>query len=223
MILLVEDDLALRLAIGANLRAAGHDVLPLSTAEEAEALVQQGHSPSLVILDWMLPGRSGVELLSGWRRQGHRFPALLLTARDAVADRVAGLDAGADDYLVKPFATEELLARVRALLRRKDTPATVLVLSACTVDLLRGEVRRADGTEDTLTTKELALLAYLAARPCEVVDREELHRQIWQQRAGLLSRSADHTIARLRAKVERDPAEPRHVLTAHGSGYRFVP
>lgn len=223
MILLVEDDLSLRLAVGASLRADGHEVVPLSTAEEASALVASGRSPELVVLDWTLPGQSGLDLLLGWRRQGLVFPVLLLTARDAVTDRVLGLDSGADDYLVKPFATEELLARVRAGLRRKKPVREVLSLAACTIDLVRGTVVRLDGGSEALTTKELELLSYLAARPGAVVDREELHRDVWGQRAGLLTRSADHTVARLRAKIEDDPAAPRHVLTVHGRGYRFVP
>jgi DNA-binding response OmpR family regulator len=222
VILLVEGDLALRLAVGASLRADGHEVVPLSTAEEALAMVQSGPVPELVVLDWTLPGMSGLDLLAAWRRQGLAFPVLMLTARDAVSERVRGLDAGADDYLVKPFATEELLARVRARLRRSDG-GSVLRLSACVVDLVRGVVQREGAPEEVLTTKELELLRYLAARPGQVVDREELHRQVWGHRAGLLSRSADHTIVRLRSKIEPDPTSPRHVLTVHGKGYRFEP
>jgi DNA-binding response OmpR family regulator len=223
MILLVEDDLALRLAVGASLRAEGHEVVPLASAEEAAALVAGGAVPELVVLDWMLPGTSGIELLAAWRRQGLTFPVLLLTARDAVRDRIVGLDAGADDYVVKPFAMEELLARVRAQRRRAGTSDGSLRLSGCTVDLARGRVACADGREELLTTKELELLRYLAARPGVAVDREVLHREVWGHRAGLISRSADHTVVRLRAKVEEDPASPRHLLTVHGLGYRFEP
>jgi two-component system response regulator MtrA len=148
---------------------------------------------------------------------------IVLTARGRWHDKLAGFDAGADDYLVKPFATEELLARVRVRLRRSEPPSGTLRLSGCTVDLVRGLVRREGSPDEVLTTKELELLRYLAARPSQVVDREQLHRQVWDHRAGLLSRSADHTIVRLRSKIELDPTSPRHVLTVHGKGYRFEP
>lgn len=221
-LLLVEDDLGLRLGLTASLRAAGHQVVAVASAEEADAAVRDG-APDLVVLDWGLPGMSGLELLEGWRARGVGLPVIFLTARDEVRDRVRGLEAGADDYLTKPFATEELLARIAVRLRGVAARAgRVLELAGgVVVDLARGEVVR-DGAREALTTHEAGLLAYLDRRAGEAVSRDDLLREVWGYRAGVVSRAVDNTVARLRAKIECDPAAPRHVLTVHGIGYRFV-
>lgn len=217
-IILVEDNFALRLSLGASLRQAGYEVLPFGSAEEADAAVAVAE-PAAAVVDWMLPGQSGIDLLRSWRQAGRGFPVIVLTARDAVDDRVQGLDAGADDYLVKPFATEELLARIRVCLRGRAT-GSALTLSGCTVDLARGVVRRGD-QEIELTTKEVELLRFLAANPGRNLDRDELHRKVWGHVGQALGRSVDNAVARLRTKVEDDPKRPRHILTVHGAGYRF--
>lgn len=221
-ILLVEDTFALRVGLLAALRGAGHDVVGVGSAEEARDEVARA-LPALVVLDWMLPGEQGIELLRSWRAAGLRFPVLLLTARDAVADRVDGLSSGANDYVVKPFATEELLARVAVQLRdRAPLDTKRLRLSDREVDLAREVVHHA-GQEVPLTTQEARCLAYLAERPGRNVEREDLLRDVWGYRGGVVTRSVDNTVLRLRAKIEPDPARPRHVVTVQGVGYRFEP
>lgn len=220
-VLLVEDTFALRLAVAASLRNAGYDVVPVGSAEEAADEVSRA-LPALVILDWMLPGEQGIDLLKRWRAAGLRFPVILLTARDAVGDRVNGLVTGANDYVVKPFATEELLARVAVQLRDRVSPAGRLQLSDRVVDLAR-EVVIQGAEEVPLTTQEARCLAYLAERAGRGVDRDDLLRDVWGYRSAVQTRSVDNTILRLRAKIEPDPARPRHVITVQGRGYRFEP
>ena len=218
-VLLVEDTFALRLALAASLRAAGYDVVAVGSAEEAREAAE-ANPPAVVVLDWMLPGEQGIDLLRAWRAMGRRFPVILLTARDAVPDRVTGLGAGASDYVVKPFATEELLARVAVQLRDRVTGTGRLALSDREVDFAREVVIRG-AEEQTLTTQEARCLAYLAERAGRNVDREDLLRDVWGYRGGVVTRSVDNTILRLRAKIEADPARPRHVITVQGVGYRF--
>ena len=220
-VLLVEDTFALRLAVAASLRNAGYDVVPVGSAEEAAEEVSRA-LPALVVLDWMLPGEQGIDLLKRWRAAGLRFPVILLTARDAVGDRVNGLVTGANDYVVKPFATEELLARVAVQLRDRVSPAGRLQLSDRVVDLAR-EVVIQGAEEVPLTTQEARCLAYLAERAGRGVDRDDLLRDVWGYRSAVQTRSVDNTILRLRAKIEPDPARPRHVITVQGRGYRFEP
>lgn len=218
-VLLVEDTFPLRLALTASLRNAGYDVVAVGSAEEASDEVSR-LLPAVVVLDWMLPGEQGVDLLKRWRAAGLRFPVILLTARDAVSDRVAGLEAGANDYLVKPFATEELLARLAVQLRDRPASTQRLRLWDREVDLARELVYHA-GRELPLTTQEARCLAYLAERAGRSVDRDDLLRDVWGYRGGVVTRSVDNTVLRLRAKIEADPARPRHVLTVQGLGYRF--
>jgi DNA-binding response OmpR family regulator len=220
-ILLVEDTFALRVAVAASLRNAGYDVVAVGSAEEAQEEAARG-IPAVVILDWMLPGVQGIDLLKTWRAAGLRFPVILLTARDAVADRVGGLGAGANDYVVKPFATEELLARVAVQLRDRSVTTGRLRLGDREVDLAREVVIR-NGEEVALTTQEARCLAYLAERAGRSVERDDLLRDVWGYRGGVVTRSVDNTILRLRAKIEPDPARPRHVITVQGVGYRFEP
>jgi DNA-binding response OmpR family regulator len=219
-VLLVEDDFALRLGLTASLKAAGYKVTAVGSAEEAEAAVDDA-TPALILLDWNLPGQSGVERLRRWRADGMLAPVILLTARDALADRVEGLDAGADDYLVKPFATEELLARLRARLRARPAPTNdALRLGAHQIDLGRQRVQR-DGEVTALSAQEVAILRLLIAGAGQVVSREDLLREVWGWRAAGQTRSVDNAVVRLRAKLEDDPRHPRHLLTVRGVGYRL--
>jgi DNA-binding response OmpR family regulator len=222
-ILVIEDDAAILRGLVDNLIYEGHEVFT-ATDGEAGYDVQKKRKPDLIILDLMLPRMSGLELCRKLRREGIQTPILMLTARSEESDRVIGLDLGADDYVTKPFSVRELMARVRALLRRtqssSDLPAE-LKFDDVEVDFRRYvAVRRGKPVE--MTRKEFATLRLLAARAGEVVSREELLNEVWGYEAYPVSRTVDNHIAGLRAKLEKEPARPVHIRTVHGVGYKFV-
>jgi DNA-binding response OmpR family regulator len=222
-ILVVEDDAAILRGLGDNLRYESYDVLAAPDGESGYRLAREKR-PDLLILDLMLPGLSGYELCRKLRDQGDRTPILMLTARGEEADRVLGLDLGADDYMVKPFSVRELLARVRALLRRAQPARGMpeeLRFGDITVDFRSWEARKA-GTPLEMTRKEFGVLRYLASREGEVVTRDELLNEVWGYENYPTTRTVDNHIASLRAKIERDPALPEHLRTVHGVGYKFV-
>ena len=204
-LLLVEDEPSLRLGLRLALEGAGHRVLEAATAQEAWPLLREAE---LVVLDWMLPDEPGVPL-----------PVLMLTARAGVRDRVEGLSRGADDYLVKPFAVEELLARLEALLRRAGK-RKVLRRGPLLLDLERMEARL-EGNPLPLTRREFALLAYLAERPGRVCTREELLEAVWGPDYLGTPRTVDQHVLQLREKLGEDPKAPRFLETVRGVGYRF--
>ena len=218
-ILVIEDEPKIASAVAEGLQAAGYDVGIADTGEDGFfRFVSQ--PCDLVILDWMLPGRDGIEILETIRAQGRTTPVLLLTARDAVEDRVRGLDAGADDYLVKPFAFPELEARVRALLRRKPAgPALHLAIGPLELDVGTRRVLR-DGVEIALTLREFDLLHYLMQHAGHVVSREMLARDVWEEtvRATPLDNVIDVHMARLRKKVD-DGSGARLIETVRGVGF----
>lgn len=218
-ILLVEDEIKVGNALSDGLQAEGYEITWAQTGEEGFF-----HASScafdVIILDVMLPGRDGIEVLHTLRKQGSKTPVLLLTARDAIEDRVLGLDAGADDYLVKPFAFAELSARVRALLRRnKPDPAVALTIGALEIDPIRRTVNRG-GHRIDLTAREFELLEYLARNHGRVVSREMLARDVWKEsgRATPLDNVIDVHVARLRRKMD-DPFETRLLHTVRGVGF----
>jgi DNA-binding response OmpR family regulator len=218
-ILLVEDERKVARALQDGLQTEGYTVAVVHNAEEA--LFQLSSEPfDLALLDIMLAGRSGIELLSTMRRQDIKIPVLLVTAKDAIEDRILGLDAGADDYLVKPFAFPELSARVRALLRR-GRPGSVLLLKIddLEMDLARRTVRRGMRTL-SVTVKEFELLKYLLTNQGEVVSREMLARDIWKEivRHPSLDNAIDVHIARLRRKVD-DGFDTKLIHTVRGVGF----
>jgi DNA-binding response OmpR family regulator len=177
----------------------------------------------LVLLDVMMPGLDGYAVCRELRKRGRDMPVLMLTAKALVDDRVAGLDSGADDYLVKPFSLKELLARVRALLRRHERGAAVpdvLELGAVRVDFGRRMLVR-DGSEHPLAEKEFGILRLLAAHPGETVSREKFLDVVWGYHAYPSTRTVDNFIAALRAKLEADPANPQYLVTVRGIGYRL--
>jgi DNA-binding response OmpR family regulator len=198
------------------------------TAADGEAAYRliSEKKPDLVVLDLMLPKLSGYELCRRIRSEGMTTLILMLTARSDEADRVVGLDMGADDYLTKPFSIRELLARVRALLRRTQsiprTQVDQLVAGDVTVDFRRYEARKA-GKPFDMTRREFQILQVLASRPGEVVTRDELLNQVWGLDASPTTRTIDNHIAGLRAKLEPDPEMPRHILTLRGVGYKWSP
>lgn len=218
-ILLVEDEVKIGAALNEGLQAEGYEVTWEQTGEEAFFLASS-RAFDLIILDVMLPGRDGIEVLRTLRHQGSKTPVLLLTAKDAIEDRVLGLDAGADDYLVKPFALAELSARIRALLRRnKIEPSGTLSVAALQIDPIRRLVSREDRRID-LTAREFDLLEYLARNYNRVVSREMLARDVWKEsgRATPLDNVIDVHIARLRRKLD-DPFDTKLLHTVRGVGF----
>jgi DNA-binding response OmpR family regulator len=223
-VLVVEDDPGILRTVADNLRFENYEVV---TAMDGEAafVVQRAQQADLIVLDLMLPRMSGLDLCRKLRAADDQVPVLMLTARGEEADRVAGLDLGADDYVVKPFSVPELMARIRALLRRASSASALpgsLAFGQVEVDFRRYSARRGGAPVD-MTRKEFALLRFLASRENAVVTRDELLNKVWGFEAYPLTRTVDNHIASLRAKLETDPGRPVHIQTVHGVGYKFVP
>jgi len=223
-VLIVEDDPAILRGLTDNLLAESYEVLTATDGEAGYRLIRE-QQPDLVILDLMLPRMGGHEVCRKLRDEGNTVPILMLTARGEEADRVLGLDLGADDYVTKPFSVRELLARVRAIVRRAHPPTPLpdeLRFDDVVVNFRSYEVRRGDQRIE-MTRKEFGMLQYLAARSGEVVRRDELLEEVWDYRNYPTTRTVDNHVLALRAKLEEKPAEPRHLITVHGVGYKFVP
>jgi len=221
-ILIIEDERPMRLALEDCLRSEDYRVITADdgAAGLAKALAEK---PDLILLDVMLPKLDGFALCAELRRLGHAVPVLMLTAKGQVEDRVTGLDAGADDYLVKPFSTDELLARVRALLRRAQRHSRSvrhLQFGDTVIDLAKQTARRRH-KQLHLTAKEYAILRLLAEAEGEPVSRERFLDVVWGYAAFPTTRTVDNHIASLRAKLEPNPEQPRWLKTVHGVGYRL--
>jgi DNA-binding response OmpR family regulator len=225
-ILIVEDDRAIARGLQTNLEFEGHAVRHLVNGSDVPAAVQAA-PPDLLILDVMLPGLNGFEICRRIRATNGQLPILMLTARGDDVDKAIGLDLGADDYLTKPFSLTELLARVRALLRRANIsgepslPST-LAFGDVVIDFGRFVATRG-GQPVHLTAKEFFLLQHLAAAEGTALRRDTLIDRVWGADVNVTSRTVDTHVLSLRQKLEANPAEPRHLLTVHGVGYRFVP
>ncbi len=222
-VLVVEDDAAILRGLTDNLEAESYVVLTARDGEAGYAILEQ-EEPDLVILDLMLPKLSGYEICQRARSEGMTVPILMLTAKGTESDRVLGLDLGADDYVTKPFSVRELLARVRALLRRGQSADAVpdeLEFDDVVVDFRSFEARKGDDVIK-LTRKEFGTLRFLAGRRGEVVRRDELLREVWNYKRYPTTRTVDNHVASLRSKIEKDPSDPRHLLTVHGVGYKLV-
>ena len=222
-ILVIEDDPAILRGLNETLKRESYEVLAAADGETGYRLVRE-KSPDLVILDLMLPKLSGYEICRKMRSDGVQTPILMLTARGDEGDRVLGLDLGADDYVSKPFSLRELMARVRALLRRaRPAPALLnqLRVNDATIDFRSYEARKG-GEPLEMTRREFQVLRVLASRPGEVISRSELLDQVWGLDAYPTTRTVDNHIASLRSKLEDDPAEPMHILTVRGVGYKWV-
>jgi len=225
LILIIEDDLAILRGLKDNLEYDKYEVLTATDGEQGYCLIQE-KKPDLIILDLMLPKISGYELCRKVREDGVTTPILMLTARGEEVDRVLGLDLGADDYVTKPFSVPELLARVRAILRRvqqskKGPLPDELRFGKVFIDFKRFEAHRADEILN-MSRKEFGILRLLAARVGEVVTRDELLDEVWGYEQYPTTRTVDNHIALLRSKLEEDPSKPRHLLTVHGVGYKLV-
>ena len=217
-ILVVDDDVALAEMIGIVLEGEGYTVSTCPDGAQAVAAFQE-HHPDLVLLDVMLPGMDGFEVCAALRAESN-VPIVMLTARSDTADVVTGLEAGADDYVPKPFKPRELVARVRARLRgREDAGEERIALADLEIDVPGHAVRRGDRLI-ALTPLEFDLLATLARTPSKVFSREELLEQVWGYRHAADTRLVNVHVQRLRSKIERDPEKPEIVVTVRGVGYR---
>jgi DNA-binding response OmpR family regulator len=216
-VLVVEDQEKLRRNLEQVLTAAGYDAHVAATGDAGYRIATAEPFDAL-ILDLTLPGRDGLQILADLRARGFNQPILILTARDAIEDRVAGLDSGADDYLIKPFAHAELLARLRALLRRSQAPAElVLRCEDLEMDLVARRVVRG-GKEIELSQREYALLEYLLRNKNSVVTREMLARDVWKEPAGVMTNAIEVCINSVRKKIESAETRPL-IRTVRGVGY----
>jgi DNA-binding response OmpR family regulator len=221
-VLVVEDDAAILRGLCDALTYEGYDVVRARTGEEGLQLLRET-APELLILDVMLPGMNGFDVCRRARADHADIGILMLTARALEVDRVMGLDLGADDYLTKPFSLPELLARVRAILRRgtRAEPLLQLAFDDVVIDFAAYRATRA-GQPLHLSPKEYAVLRLLAVRAGTVVPRADLLYDVWGLERLPTTRTVDNHVAQLRAKLEQDPQSPRRLLTVHGVGYRFV-
>jgi DNA-binding response OmpR family regulator len=220
-IFLIDDDVSLGGMVADYLADAGYRVASATTAREGEQRLKR-ETYDLLILDLMLPDADGLDVCRRIR-QGSDLPILMLTARGDAMDRVVGLEVGADDYLPKPFEPRELLARVRAILRRKTGPAARDVLRFGRLEIERGARRaRLDGRDCMLTSHQFALLEAVAAHAGRVMSRDSLMDLLKGESAEAFDRSVDVHISRIRAAIEDDPKKPRRIITVRGAGYVFA-
>jgi DNA-binding response OmpR family regulator len=219
-VLVVEDDLSILTGVSMNLRFEGYEVLQAQDgARGLEMAVTD--APDLIVLDVMMPKLNGYEVLKELRSRGVRTPVLVLSAKGMERDKVLGLDLGADDYVVKPFGVAELMARVKAVLRRRwGDDGQLIRFGEVAVNLAGRTVSRGDRPVD-LTAQEFKLLAHLVSNPGRTFSREELLSGAWGIDYEGTPRTVDTFVRQLRQKLEPDPEEPRYILTARGLGYRF--
>jgi len=226
-ILIVEDNEAIATGLAMNLRLEGFESACAANGEDALAAMQQ-RAPDLILLDISMPRKDGLSLLSELREQGDHTPVIVVSARHSEYDKVAALRLGADDYVTKPFALAELMARVDAVLRRATQPATAPIpepICRFGAVVLHTETRTVtqSGEPVKLTHLEFELLHFFVSNPSKVLSRRELLREVWGMRSSGSQRTVDNFVAQLRSKLETDPENPRHFITVRGSGYRFDP
>jgi two-component system response regulator ResD len=222
-VLVVDDEPIVREVVVRYLEREGYATLEAADGDEARDLLER-RSPDLVVLDVMLPGTDGLELCR-WIRGRSALPVIMLTARGEEADRIVGLELGADDYVTKPFSPRELAARVRTVLRRAGNGAHEterISFGDIELDAASREVRKA-GAEVRLTAKEFDLLWFLASHPRRVFGRDQLMIRVWGYEAALDTGTVTVHVRRLREKIEDDPSQPLHLQTVWGVGYRIVP
>lgn len=223
-ILVVEDEAPMVKGLRDNLEMEGYQV---DTAADGQSGLQMltDTSYDLAILDVMLPKMSGFDILKQARGKGLQTPVIMLTAKGEEIDKILGLELGADDYVTKPFSLRELLARVKAILRRAEggsgASASAIVLGAVAVDFVAFNATR-DGKQLDMTPKEFEILKYLWEHRNKTVTRDQLLTHVWGYEESVTTRTIDNFIARLRQKLEDDPSHPRRILTMHGAGYRLV-
>lgn len=224
-IIIIEDDVSILRGLKDNIEYESYEVLTATNGEQGYWMIQE-KKPDLIILDLMLPKMNGYELCRKLRKEGISTPILMLTARGEEKDRVRGLDIGADDYVSKPFSIAELLARIRAIMRRVqqektgDLPGN-LHFGDVFIDFKSYEARKGEKVLD-MSRKEFGVLRLLAARAGEAVTRDELLDEVWGYDRCPTTRTVDNHISLLRTKLEDDPSHPRYLITVHGVGYRLV-
>lgn len=222
-ILVVEDEQKIRAALADFFEFHGFKVTEAADGVEAERLVADGGF-DLILLDLMLPKISGEQLCCRWRENGLQTPIIMVTAKGQQKEKIKGLDLGADDYITKPFSLEEMLARIKAVLRRTDPARTVgqtFSFADLDVDMGALKVKRKD-QEMEVTKREAEIIRYFAANPNRVISREELYREVWNETMTELgTRTMDMHIAKLRSKIELDPGNPQIIKTVRGAGYKY--
>ncbi len=221
-ILVVDDESNMRRGLRDNLEFEGYEVTEAEDGLNALDVLKE-IQPDLIILDVMMPKLSGFEVCKQLRKEGDETPIILLTARGEEIDKVLGLEMGADDYVQKPFSIRELIARVKAILRRS---ATVKEESIITIGQLQIDFKKYlasnNGKEVKLSHKEFEILQYLHQHTNEIVDRHELLKNVWHYNEQPTTRTVDNFMVKLRQKIEIDPANPKHIITVHGTGYKLV-
>ncbi len=224
-ILIIEDEPEMQRGLRDNLQFEGYTVVVSGDGKKGLETLR-AKKFDLVLLDVMLPGMSGFDLLKTARTEGITTPVIMLTAKGEEVDKVLGLEFGADDYITKPFSLRELIARVKALLRRTPAPANAPAVSV-TIGLLTvwfdGYRAERKGKEVSLSSKEFDLLKYLFQHRQQTVTRDELLQHVWDYAETITSRTVDNFILKLRKQIEKDPSSPKHILTVHGTGYKLIP
>ncbi|MEX0944954.1 MAG: response regulator transcription factor [Balneolaceae bacterium] len=222
-ILIVEDEPSLIFTLRDTLEAENYDVNVVSDGAEVIGAIKETE-PDLMILDLMLPNRSGYEICEEIRNLKYTFPIIMLTARDQEIDKVTGLNIGADDYITKPFGVKELLARITARLRRanaysKSGPVEILKLGKVKIDLNESKVYKPGDVVEDLSTREVEIIEYLLANANMPISRDDLLEKVWRYEYSTNTRTVDVHISKLRAKVELNHEDPRYLVTLHGVGY----
>ncbi len=222
-ILIVEDEPSLVFTLKDTLEAENYEVIVVSDGANAVETVKKS-DPDLMILDLMLPNVSGYDICKEVRDLKYSFPIIMLTARDQEIDKVTGLNIGADDYMTKPFGVKELLARIKARLRRanaysKTGPAEILKLGEVKIDLNESKVFKPGNIEEDLSTREVEIIEFLLANSNKPISRDDLLEKVWRYEYSTNTRTVDVHISKLRAKIELNPDDPRYLVTLHGVGY----
>ena len=222
-ILIVEDEGKIRTALTDFLEFHGFEVTEAIDGLEAERIVAEKHF-DLILLDLMLPKISGEQLCTKWRQDGLESPIIMLTAKGQEKEKVAGLDIGADDYITKPFSLEELLARMKAVLRRTDPARAVgqtFMFGDLDVDIAALKIKR-NTVEIEISAREAQIIQYFAANTNRIITRKELYEKVWgEQMSELGTRTVDMHIAKLRSKIEKDSSDPQIIRTVRGAGYKY--
>lgn len=224
-ILVIEDEPDMQRGLRDNLEFEGYDVTVVGEGKKGlESLVTGRYD--LAVLDVMLPGMSGFDICKAARSQGVAIPIILLTAKGEEVDKVLGLEFGADDYITKPFSVRELLARIKAVLRRTPTGAAIAEINV-TIGMLdvnfESYTAERKGKSVSMSSKEFDILRYLWKHQKQVISRDDLLTNVWGYDESITSRTVDNFIVKLRKNIEKDPSHPKHIITVHGTGYKLLP